>query len=67
MLKNESIFFNNRYFVELSLYKTNLENVPSSHEITLTILIKVIDKLNKKCLLANYSKVFQNQLRNDIV
>ena len=60
-------FKDNRYHVNLPWKKDVVDNVPSNHKVALSVLNRVVNKLEQNNLLDAYLKVFHTQLEDGII
>ena len=60
-------FKDNRYYVNLPWKKDLVDQVPSNHNVALSVLGKVVRNLEEKGMLTAYQKVFQTQLEDGII
>ena len=60
-------FRDNRYYVNLPWKKDLVDQVPSNHSVALSVLSRVVDRLEKNGMLDAYHKVFQTQLEDGII
>ena len=61
-----AIQIKDQVFVEL-IWKDNIDDVPSNHQVSLKVLERVYDKLEKSGQLDLYNNVFFDQLEKDII
>ena len=61
------IFKDNRYYVNLPWKKDLVDQVPSNYNVALSILNKVVNRLEQNDMLAAYTKVFHAQLEDGII
>ena len=64
----ESIEFKDgAYNVKLPWHEEKIKTVPSNHAVALSVLDRVVTKLDKQNLLEDYSKVFKEQEKEGII
>ena len=60
-------FRDNAYHVKLPWHKDKIKSVPSNHRVALSVLNRVVNKLEQQKLLNDYVEVFHQQEREGII
>ena len=60
-------FRDNAYHVKLPWHEDKIKSVPSNHRVALSVLSRVVNKLEQQKLLNDYVEVFHQQEREGII
>ena len=64
----DSIKYNDgSYSVKLPWHEDKINSVPSNHEVSLSVLNRVVNKLERQNLFEDYAKVFKEQEQEGII
>ena len=65
--ENSIKFKDNTYHIKVPWHEEKIKSVPSNHSVTLSVLNRVVNKLEQQKLLYNYMEVFHQQEREGII